>query len=245
MKKGILLTAIGLALVVLVTAVTTKPPVAANAANTTGTTAGKITVTAVGTVKAKPDIATVSLGVVTTAKEADAAQSENTTRMNAVVDALKAHGIAEDDIKTGYYYMYPQYDYSSAKSEPAITGYNVSNTVIVTIRNIESVGSVIDKAVSAGANNANSVTFGVTDITPYYNKALTQAINSGKAKANSIASALGVTVSQPLEVNEIGGYTPTYAEAGGMMNAKDMGGGTPITPGTIEVTANLQMIFGY
>lgn len=225
---------------------TSKQEASAEQKTNSGDILRKITVTGTSAVKVKPDIAYVNLGVMTESKEATDAQSANSERMTAVIAAIKAMGIADADIKTSNYNIYPKYDYSNNKN--TIIGYQVSNSVNVTVRKLDDVGGIVDAAIDAGANTANGITFSISDSSPYYAEALKLAIAQAKSKAKSIASAIGVTVDTPIEIIEQGG---TYAPVAYAENAKMMAGGVardaamPVSPGELEVTAYITAIFAY
>ncbi|MDR2899110.1 MAG: SIMPL domain-containing protein [Clostridiales bacterium] len=209
------------------------------------TSARKITVSGQGTVKVKPDVAYITLGVQTDAKVANDAQKKNTEIMNNVIAAVKAMNIAEKDIMTSGYSIYPQYDYTS--NTPVITGHSVMNNITVTVRNIDTVGDVIDKAIEAGANTTNSIQFNVSDPSPYYAQALKTALADAKAKGLTIAESLGVKIGQPIEVIEQSNAysSPVYGNINAKAMAADTAAGTPIQSGELEISAILQVVYSY
>ncbi len=204
----------------------------------------KITVMGNATIKVKPDVAYVTLGVQTEAKDAKTAQSDNTNTMNDVIEAIKGVGIADKDIKTDGFYINPNYNYETQQT----TGYSASNSVTVTLRDIGQLSTVIDAAIDAGANNANSVSFNVSEPSPHYAQALKDAVADAKTRGEAIAEALGVKLSLPLEVAEQNN-DEWYGSAMGNYNsvgAGDAGGeSTPIQSGEIEITARVQVTYGY
>ena len=210
--------------------------------------AGKITVDGQGTIKVLPDIATVTLGVTTSDSDAKRAQDKNSSTMSAVIAAMKAQGVADKDITTAYYYLNPDYNYSGDKN-PTLSGYTVSNSVTVTLRDVNATGKILDAGISAGANNANSITFSLADSSAYYSQALQMAVKNAKVKAGAIAAALGVTIGNPVEVTENvnGGYpAPVYST----MNARPdaaMGAAAaaPIQANEILITADVSCVFNY
>lgn len=246
MKKKLILSLAALLLAAVTTSLVMPPKkVAANDNSGAAQQAQrKIIVNGQGTVKVKPDVAYVTLGVQTDSKDAKDAQAQNTKLMNSVIDSVKALNIAEKDIKTSGYYMYPQYNYDN--KEQKITGYTVTNSVTVTVRNIDTVGDVIDKSLDAGANMVNSIQFNVSDPTQYYQQAIKAAMENAKIKGSTIAESLGVKIDLPLEVVEQSNYySPTVY---GNMNTQasyDSGGGTTIQSGELEISATVQIIYGY
>jgi len=214
-------------------------------------TSGSITVTGQGSVKVKPDIAYVSVGVTTSNEDVKTAQSDNANTITAVIDALKNMGIAEADISTSGYSVYPNYSYDSNKGTSAISGYQVNNYVNVTVRNIDSVGAVIDAAAGSGANNINSIQFSISDSTNYYAQALALAVKNAKTKAVALASAINVKLSAaPVSITEnYGNNMPTtYYDAGTaniMAASAESAAPTPISAGQLEITANISVVYNY
>lgn len=155
-----------------------------------------------GKINASPDIAYVSLGVVTEDKDAKAAQQNNAKAMDKVVSLIKGSGIAAADIKTINYNMNPKYNYIKDTGESNIIGYTVSNTVQVTVRDISKAGNIIDIAASSGANISNSISFGLSDYEKYYNEALKKAVTAAKNRAATMAGVLGITLKTPVSVSE-------------------------------------------
>jgi len=224
----------------------TQPHTVLEAAeDTIGT--GRITVTGQGSVKVKPDIAYVDLGVHTQDTDAKAAQAANAENSAAVFDALKALGIKEEDMQTSNYNMYPSYDYS-AKGEATITGYTVQNTVSVTIRDVTQVGIFVDAAIDAGANVANGIRFSINNSGAAYAEALVLAVANARQKATAIAGALHMAVGNPIEITENGGnYMPVAYEAldNVMSDVRANASPTPVQIGELEVSATITAIFPY
>jgi len=241
------ITAIALSVAAIGAAITISQPRTIIEAAETAPGSGRITVTGKGSVKVKPNIATIDLGVQTQNADAAAAQAANSERATTVVAALKALGVKDEDIQTNNYYMYPQYDYST-KGEATIIGYTVQNTISVTLRNIDSVGAAVDAAIASGANISNGIRFSIDDSSAYYAEALALAVASAKQKASAIAGALQVSVGKPIEVTENGGsYMPVaYENANNVMADTALGGASmPVQTGELEVSATITAIFAY
>lgn len=207
---------------------------------------GKITVNGQGVIKVRPDVAYITLGVLTRDLDAKKAQELNSAAMTTVIAAIKAQGVADKDIKTAYYNMYPEYDYT--EKEQRLTGYSVTNNVTVTVRDINAVGKIIDAGIAAGANNANSIQFGLQDSSSYYAQALGLAVANSKQKAAALAKALGVTIGNPVEVAESGSYyAPLAAESLNTRNdmASSAGASMPVQANELEVSANISCVFEY
>jgi uncharacterized protein YggE len=196
-------------------------------------------------VSVSPDFATITLGVVTEDKDAKAAQKANAVAMDKVIASIKALGISEDDIRTVNYSISPKYDYNKETGSSNIVGYTVSNNVNVTVKDIDKTGSVIDAAADSGVNTSSSISFGVSDYEDYYNTALKNAVTAAKKKANTIADALGIKLKDPVTVNENGGYNALTNYAVYDMRAEGLNAATPIQAGSIEISANVSIVYEY
>ena len=200
-----------------------------------------VSVNATGKVKVTPDVAYTTVGVVTQRKKMQDAQAANRELMNAVVKALKAAGLTDDDIRTVNYSVYPVYDYTDG---PKITGFEVNNSVELTIRDIEKVGAVLDAAAAAGANTSYSVRFDLLDKDPAYNKALTAAMEAARAKADTLAAAGKFTIKGVMSVSEGYSSTPVYYDyrpAAAMDEAAKEP--TYINAGDMDITASVSVVF--
>lgn len=176
---------------------------------------GTIALTGHGEVMAKPDTAYITSGVTSQADTAKAALAANTADMNRLIDVLKAAGIDPDDIQTSGFSVNPNYVYSDQKDAngyqlpPKIAGYAVSNSVTVHVRDLGVLGTVLDQAVSVGANTINGISFSVEDPSQLYNEARKSAFADAKAKAQLYASAAGVTLADIKTIDERNDQSPT------------------------------------
>jgi uncharacterized protein YggE len=213
------------------------------AGSSDGDTTGGINVSGQGTVTGKPDTLTVNLGVSVLRPTVDQATRDAATLATAITDALKANGVAEDDIQTSNYSIYPEYDYSG--SQQRLTGYRVNNQVNVKIRNLDSAGAVIDAATAAGgdATVVNNVAFSIEDDAELLQMARTAAWQDAEAKARQLAQLAGVTLGSAVSITETITYNtpPIYyqREAAGAMDSV----ATPIESGTQDVIVNIQVVF--
>jgi hypothetical protein len=131
----------------------------------------QVTVVGQGEVKGRPDTATVQIGVETEAPDAKGALAKNTEQAQAIQEQLKQLGIAEKDMQTSNFNIYPTYGADNRQ----ITGYHVSNSVIVKIRQLDKAGTLLDQVVQAGANSVSSISFSVEDPKALLNQAREQA----------------------------------------------------------------------
>lgn len=176
-----------------------------------------ISVTGTGTVEAAPDMATLMIGVTTEGDTAAAALAANTTATDAVIARLTASGIEARDMQTSNLSITPSWTgYDSSSSSPRISGFVAANLLTVRVRNLESTGTVLDAAVTDGANTLNGLTFGLANPEPAYNEARKEAVADARAKAELLAAAAGVSLGQVLSIADGGAMTdpaPMYREA--------------------------------
>jgi len=186
--------------------------------------AGTITIEGRGEVLAAPDMAQINSGVTTQGASAREALDANTAAMGELIAALKAAGIEARDIQTSGFSVNPNYVYSDERDEngyslpPRINGYQVSNTVTVTVRKLDDLGTILDKSVTIGANTINGVSFSVADPSELYNEARKAAFADARAKAELYADAANVTLDEIVSISETQGYNapqpyPMYARA--------------------------------
>lgn len=206
-----------------------------------------ITVQGSSNVTAAPTIAYVSIGVTTFNKNAATAQSENAVKMDRVYKTLASLGIKKDKIKTVNYNISPRYDYKN--NVATLAGYSVINSIRVTVMDLKKVSDVLDMTVKEGVNQSNSISFGVTDEerNRLYLQALSQAVVNAKEKANTIATAAGITISKPANIIEGSSahfVQPNY-RAMDMAKMASEAAPTPISEGEMTIGANVTVIYDY
>jgi uncharacterized protein len=245
-------------LVVGVLVVSGCAPAVLAAPATTGEPASRtITVIGQGEVKAKPDIATVNLGVEVTAPTVSEAMTEANAHMKTILAAMKSLGIADKDVQTSNFSInFERQDptaplaaetTSGAKTEGAQTPagfYRVNNMIQVTIRDLDKVDDVLDAAVEAGANNVWGVSFGLDDTKALEVLAREKAVEDARARAESLAKLNGVVIGDVIAISEVigGSPTPMYAEAASYRGLG--GGGVPVEPGELTFTTQIQTVYG-
>ena len=205
----------------------------------TDQTARTIAVTGVGEIQARPDMASIFAGVTTLGDSAEIALSQNSQSMQAIIDGMKSFGIDERDIQTSNFSVSPRYATPNNDLTPAkIIGYQVSNSVSVTVKNIDTLGDALDTFVSVGANNISGIQFGFSDPKDLENQARVEAIRDAKAKAELYATSAGVELGRLMTIQEIGASMPRpFMARGGMAEAMAV----PIASGeeTISVRINV------
>jgi len=159
-----------------------------------------ITVSDTGTIYAKPDLGLITASVITEAETVDKAMAENTEKMNAVISAVKEQGVEEKDLKTTSFNIYPRYEYQRVETEiypyppgkRVLVGYEVSQSLEVKIRDLTKIGSVIQVATDAGANEVSDLQLTIDKQDELKAQAREQAINKAKTKAEELAKQLGI-----------------------------------------------------
>ncbi|MBX3015030.1 MAG: SIMPL domain-containing protein [Caldilineaceae bacterium] len=205
-----------------------------------------ITVVGEGKVKIKPDIARAQIGVEVMKSSVKEASDANKVALEAVLAALKEQGIEEKDIQTSGFSIYAERYGADGPLPENQTNYRVTNTVSVVIRDLEKVGAVLDAAIEAGANNIYGVEFGLDKTDTVEGEARAGAIADAKAKAEELAELTSVTVGGVVSISEVIGSGGGYYNASNFNQLdRGMGGGaaTPISPGELELTLQLQVVY--
>ncbi len=194
-----------------------------------GTTAtNTIVVTGEGESYANPDIASINFTVRDDAKTVKEAQDTVESKMNADIDYLKKAGVAEKDIKLENNSFYPKYDYANCYGyncpvkSPTVTGYEVTRSVSVKIRDIDSSGKIVEGLANLGVTELNGPTFMVDDEDAVKEEARANAIANAKDKADKLAKELGVTIVRIVSFSENGGGYPypMYSKMDSAMGAE-------------------------
>jgi len=189
---------------------------------------------------AKPDRATLNIGVTTEAQTAQAAATDNARQLDAVVNAIRDGLGGAAELKTSGYAVNPDYRYPQPGGPPLIAGYTVTNTLEVKLSDVSLVGKLFDLATQFGANTIHGVQFQVKDESGLQAQALREAASKARAKAEAIASALGLKIVRVISAEE--GSTnvirpAVFMAAGAQMRATP----TPVEAGTVEVHAEVTL----
>src|SRR5258708_391770 len=206
-----------------------------------------ITVSAEGKTTVSPDLAEVSLSVVSQGNNPEALTSNNNDKMSAVIQFLKAQGIDEKDIKTTDYNLSPNYQYDKNTQRNFITGYTLTQTVQVKVRDLTKVASILGGIAPLGVNQIGGVNFTFDDPEKFLAVARADAFKKTDAKAKEMAMDVGVSLGRVISVGEYGnvpGPRPLYMTAD---KAAGMGGGVAsapsIQPGTQDVTDQITVTY--
>ncbi len=231
----------------------------------TATTTNTVSFNGEGKISAKPDVAAVSFSIVTEAATSKAAQDQNSIKSNQITDFLKQQKISDKDIKTTGYNVYPQYSYprpcpvpmmypADGRSMPVypcvadkqqkISGYQVTQSFEVKVRNIDNVGSILDGLVAAGANQVNNLGFKIDNPEKLKAEARDKAIADAKKKADDLKRVLGIRLGKIVNYSENTGGWPIYFGAKAITADSLDGAPAPSIPtGENEITVNVTITY--
>ncbi len=200
-----------------------------------------LSVNGTGTVYLTPDIAYLYLGVHTEDADIAVAVERNNTRAQALVDALLGLGVASEDIQTSNYSIWSYDDYDD--SGMRFTNYSVDNTVYITVRDLSQLGVLLNTAVTAGANNINSIQFDVADKTAALEEARQLAMENANALAQELAGTADVTLGEIQTISYVDYYpSPYYGMGGGAAEAPNAS--VPIQPGMMQISVTVSVTYG-
>jgi uncharacterized protein len=201
-----------------------------------------ITVPGEGRVSVRADLAELRVGIALTEETVQGARTAGAVALQGVLSRLRTLGIKSADIQTSIISMTPAYDYSNNRNPARLVGYALTNTVSVTIRDLERVGDVIDGALTSGATTLDNVTFRVANPMPAQRQARELAVADARARAETLASAAGVQLGGVASITEGGAQTPfePYAAVRSMA-ARDES--TPVEAGTNEISVGVTVTF--
>lgn len=198
-----------------------------------------------GKATAVPDVAILRLGIEAQEPTVAEAQAQANDAMDKVMTALTDEGVAEKDIQTRYFNIQKVTRWDNDKQQETVIGYQVTNMVTAKIREIKKTGTVIDAVAAAGGDltRVDSVGFTVDDPTGYYKEARQKAVADAEAKAKQLADTAGVKLGKPTYISESSSvpgpiYRQDMVAAAGAPAVE-----TPISPGEIEITTNIQLAY--
>ena len=206
-----------------------------------GSVLNTVTASGEGKAVAAPDQAEMNFGITTAGTEAKKTLDAASKQADAIIAALKKAGVTKEDIQTSGVSLYPQQDYSNSKT-PRITGYQASVQVRVTIKDMSTVGNVIEAGTAAGANEVSGPTFTLSEQSTSRAEAIDKAVADAKSRAEVMAKAAGKSVGDVLSMSEAGISVPPIF-GGNMRSAADVAAAVPIEAGTVDITANVTIVF--
>lgn len=194
-----------------------------------------------GEVKAAPDMATVTLGVINRAATAKKALAANTQAMTAILKTLKDAGIAEKDIQTSNFSVQPSYEVSQTGEAAKINGYEVSNNVTVAVRKLDNLGQVLDAVIQQGSNQVNGVQFMLAEAEGKRDEARKLAYADAERKARLYAETAGFALGHVISLSETVGYQPPVPIYARTMKAEAADAAVPIAQGEQTVGADVNI----
>ncbi len=224
-----------LALTALLASGCTTGAVSASAPRNTVTAAGS------GTVHAAPDQADMSFGVSRSNANAKSALAAASKAAEEITAALVKAGVAKEDIQTQNVSVYPNYDNNS--SRPNITGYTAGISVVAKVRDIGTLGDVINAANSAGSDSVSGPSFTISDDSALHSQAIDKAVADARTRAEAMAKAAGKTVGGVVSISEV----PVTSAPGPMYDGARLAGkaafDVPISLGQLDVTAEVTVVY--
>ena len=202
-----------------------------------------ISVSGEGKATGVPDIAMLSLGVSSVKPTVKDARDDAASTMQKVVDAIKADGVADKDVQTSQYSISPEYDYSQNGSK--LTGYRVTNTVTVKVRDVDKTSQVLDDVAAAGGDivQVQGVSFTIDDPKALQDQAREEAVKDAKARAQRLADTAGVKLGDPISIQEGSSTQPMPMDVSAGAALKETAPSTPIMTGELDVDLTVQVVF--
>jgi len=203
-----------------------------------------LTVSGNGIVYLTPDIAYIYVGVHTEDPDIAQAVDRNNTQAQAVVDALKNMGIAVADIQTSSFSVWSSQQYDPMTNLPSGYTYMVDNTVYITVRDLTTLGRLLNTVVDAGANNINSIQFDVADKTAAMAEARQKAMDNAASLAQELAGIAGVQLAGIQNISYTDYVSSPYYGMGGGGGGAAPNATVPIQPGQIQISVSVSVTYG-
>lgn len=201
-----------------------------------------ITVTGAAVVQGQPDIALVNLGVEHSDAALPVAYNATAAAMAGIMAALMESGVVKTDIATANLHVYRQTRQTASKDYEYI--FNVGNTIMLTIHDLDRIPELIGTAISHGATTLHSLSFAVADPKPLMSSAREQAIADARAKAEELAGAAGVHVGKPLQIVEGSDMTvSTMQPSERLMQFDASVEAMPVNADRVSITAQVRVTF--
>ena len=205
-----------------------------------------ITVTGTGKAGSAPDMATINSGVVSVSKTAQQALQTNSQLMEQLMQVLKSKNIADKDVQTSGFSVYPEYVRDAVprgmKKMNQISGYRVSNNVSVKVRDLKRLGEILDALVQGGSNQISGIRFSIAKAKEVTNEARKEAVADARARAELYAEATGTRVGKVISISEQAIHSPRPVSHMRMAMA-DMASSVPIASGEQEVSASVNVMY--
>jgi uncharacterized protein YggE len=205
-----------------------------------------VSVTGTARITTTPDRFSFNVSVQTISPTVEEAVNENNAKVAAVIAALKNAGAKSDEIQTSSFSIFPQQDYSQQQQGklPRLLGYQVSNSITVTKKEIAGAGKLLQAAIGAGVNQSSGLSFSVSDPARGRDEGLRAAFADARAKATLLAQAAGRTLGPPMAITEGGASTPQPRPmmVGRVMAAQAVSE-VPVESGAEELSFTVSVVF--
>lgn len=206
-----------------------------------------ITIGGEGKVVGVPDIAVVEVAISTENKEVVRAQTENNTKMTALIERVKGFGVDSKDIQTIDYSVYPQYEYKD-NGKQFLRGYMVTHNVRIKIRDLGKIGTIFAAAGESGANQVSGVSFTIDDLDILRAQAREKAFDKAMEKAVSLAAKAGVKLGKVIAFNEYSPSEPTHykgydAYAVGLGGIAESAPPAPVESGSLDIMVSVNVTY--
>ena len=194
-----------------------------------------------GTVTAIPDVADIMTGVTNRAESARKALDANNAAMERLMKALKKADIDETDIRTSGFNVSPHYEYLKSTRQRRITGYQATNQVTVTVRDLKDIGKIIDDVVTAGSNQVRGIRFRISEPDRLLDEARKKAFTDARRRAELYADAADIDLGKVIQIQERGARfpQPRMLAAGTLKKARDV----PVSPGSQQLSVSVSVKF--
>jgi uncharacterized protein len=199
-----------------------------------------ITVTGVGRVAIRPDVADLRVGATVSAETAERARDAVARSMTAVLAAVRSLRVLDADLQTSSLMVTPRTDYSAGT--PRVTGYEATNAVAVVVRDLETLGAIVDRAVAAGATSIEGPTFRLSDPSEATTAARHLAVEDAAARAATLAAAAGLRIIGVTSIGEGVAHPMPMPKAARMMAMADAGA-SPVEIGSDEIVVQVEVVY--
>lgn len=203
---------------------------------------GSIVVSGVGHVSVEPDIADLRLGVAVSRPTVQAARAEAATVMAAILVAVDEAGVARRDVQTASVSVQPRYDYRDGRA-PTLTGYELANSLAITVRDLARLADVIDGTLGAGATSMDGLTFRVADPAPAEREARLAAMAQARSRADVLAEAADLRINGVSDIVEGTALPPEPRMKGARMLMADAAPSTPVEGGVVDVAVTVTVTY--
>jgi uncharacterized protein len=206
-----------------------------------------ISVSGTGRVTASPDTASVMFGIESRNKALAVAQDDVTANAESLTAMLLENGVAQDDIMTASYDVFPVNEYDRNGNLVGLDHYQVTMSVSVTVRDLDKVGMLLDQGVTSGATFVGGISFYVEDPGPYMSQAREAAVADARTKADQYAQLSGAIITGVFSIQETSAPMPAakdyYMEDAVAASPEEASRSVPVSPGTTDIVVMIDVVY--